>query len=425
MIKQTARYQAWQILVKVFEQKKYSNLLLNDLVRTNLDVKSKNFVFALVHGTIKNKMFLDYLTKTLIDFRKTPFNLQVLLWMSLYQIHFMDRTQNYAIVNEAVEIAKTFVEPRVAGVVNASLKKVLATDDFFMIKFNDSEKQLCLLHSFPFELFKKLKHDYGLEIATKIVEDSLQKPNISFRVNTLKIPTQKFYEIYQEQYQLEKGISQDGLIAHLPVVHTPIYEQGLITIQDQASILVGEIAHVKPNSHVLDMCSAPGGKLTHLAALMGDTKNLIGNEINLYKIGLIEENIQRLGIKNITLKNQDARKFAEKEFFDAIILDAPCSGFGVFKRKPEIKLHYNTINLKSLVELQKELLDIAYFNLKPGGELTYSTCTFNQDECANQIKSFLHHYPDMEIILEKQIFGFEKNTDGFYICKLKKLIINS
>ncbi|ATZ17075.1 16S rRNA (cytosine(967)-C(5))-methyltransferase [Williamsoniiplasma luminosum] len=420
MIKKTARYQAWEILVKVFQQKQYSNILLNNLAKSNLDVKSKNFIFALVHGTIKNKMFLDYLTKKLIDFRKTPINLQILLWMSLYQIHFMDRVQGYAITNEAVEIAKTFVEPKIAGVVNASLKKVLATPDFFTISFNDQEKELCLLHSFPFELFKQIKNDYGLEIATKIVQDSLQIPTISFRVNTLKIETNKFYEQYQDEYGLSHGIAKDGLIASKAIVNSPIYQNGLINIQDQASILVGEIADPKPNMNVLDMCSAPGGKLTHLAALMQDTKYLVGNEISVHKMHLIEENIQRLGIKNIILKNQDARKFDDQNFFDLILLDAPCSGFGVFKRKPEIKLNYNSIDTVSLVQLQKELLETAYFNLKNGGELVYSTCTINKAECSDQIQNFINQHQDMKIISEKQIFGFENNTDGFYICKLKK-----
>ncbi|WP_031542064.1 16S rRNA (cytosine(967)-C(5))-methyltransferase RsmB [Mesoplasma photuris] len=416
-----SRKQSWEILKNVFSNKSFSNILLNEVSKNQTNEKFKNLTFAIVHGTITYKIYLDYLTKKLIDFKKTPQDIQILLWMSIYQIKFLETIPHYAIVNEAVMLASE-VNPKFTGLVNACLKRVIKEkESFFTVDIKDENKRTCVEKGFPFLLFKKIENDYGTDIALKLVEDSVKKPPISFRVNTLKISKEAFIEKYQSEYGLKESDIKDCLIASTSIVKSSMYFEGLITIQDPASILVAQTLNPKENTKVLDMCSAPGGKLTHLGAIMKNTGELQGYEISESKIRLIKENVLRLGLTNIELKNGDARNIDQKESFDSILLDAPCSGFGVLKRKPEIKFNnLDDQSLKEIIELQSQLLDTAYYNLKIGGEMVYSTCSINLDENETQIKKFITKYPNMEIISEKQLFGYENNTDGFYICKMRK-----
>ncbi|WP_338984749.1 RsmB/NOP family class I SAM-dependent RNA methyltransferase [Spiroplasma endosymbiont of Diplazon laetatorius] len=204
------------------------------------------------------------------------------------------------------------------------------------------------------------------------------------------------------------------------IVNEEIFKKGLVTIQDQTSGLASHILNPKLDSKVLDMCCAPGGKLTHLSQIMKNSGTIDAYELQENKIKLIIENLSRLDVKNVSLKCQNALDIEEKEY-DYILLDAPCSGYGVIRQKPEIKLkkHSDQENLE-LIDLQEKLLDKAYKCMKKGTEIVYSTCTINKDENENQINKFLNKYKDVEIIYEKIFFGEEYDNDGFYICKMKK-----
>lgn len=416
-----SREVAFENLKKVFKNKAFSNILLNEVAKTDLPPKFKNLIFAIVHGTITNKILLEKSVNKIIDPKRTNYDVQILLWMSIYQIRFLKTIPLYAVVNEAVTIAKS-INPKLAGLVNASLKKVIAQEDeLFNYDELSIEEKTCVLNSFPNRLFNLLKNQHGLDNAIKIANDSTIKPLISFRVNTLKISNQDFYNKYKDKFSLIKSNVENCFISKNSIVSSYIYENGLITIQDPASILVVNTLDPKPNTKVFDMCAAPGGKLTHIAMNMENKGTIVAYELNNNKIKLINQNISRLGCLNIELICDDANQISQIEKFDSILLDAPCSGFGVLKRKPEIKINnYDQNKVQEIVDIQKKLLSTAYENLKSNGTLVYSTCTLNRNENQNQIKYFLNKYPDMVIISEEQIFGFENNTDGFYICKMTK-----
>ncbi|QVK08708.1 16S rRNA (cytosine(967)-C(5))-methyltransferase RsmB [Mycoplasma mycoides] len=412
---------AFDILKKVFVNKAYSNVLLNKISKKNLNQQDKDFVFNLVHGVISNKIHLDYLLAKLIDVKKTSIDLQIILLISLYQMIYLNSIPNYAIVNESVNLIKTTSQKQ-ANFINAILNKFLRFKDKYLeINLDNKDLELCILHSFSYELYLMLIKQYDKEIVNQIVVNNHQIPKLYIRVNTLKITSDQLFNKYKDIYLLEKTNVNDCLIANKTIINSDLYKNGFITIQDKASILVSQILNPSLNTKVLDMCSAPGGKLTHLSMILKNTGNIVGNEINESKIKLIKENINRLNCLNISVINMDARKIKQKQEFDYILLDAPCSGFGVFKRKPEIKLRFDQIQVNSIINLQEELLESAYYNLKNNGEMVYSTCTINQDENQNQINKFLNKHKDMIKLYEQQIFGFEENTDGFYICKLKKL----
>ncbi|AJM72070.1 16S rRNA (cytosine(967)-C(5))-methyltransferase RsmB [Mycoplasma yeatsii] len=417
-----SRQIAFNILKKVFINKSYSNILLNSLSnQTNISKQDKDLIFNIVHGVISNQIYLKHITDKLIDSKKTSKEIQILLWLSIYQFIFLDAIPNYAIVNESVEVAKK-INRKTSGFVNAVLNKFSKNiTEFSNVNLKNKDLELCIKNSFPYSLYLMLKQQYNKDILDQIVVDNIKIPRIYFRVNTLKILTDEFFNKYKDEFSLEKTDVKDCLIANKSIVNTEMYKNGLITIQDKASILVANILNPSLNSNVLDMCSAPGGKLTHISSILQNTGSVIGNEISENKLSLIKDNIKRLGCNNIELINMDARDINKQEFFDYILLDAPCSGFGVFKRKPEIKLNLDFNQLKATVKLQEQLLENAYKNLKVNGEMVYSTCTINKQENDNQITKFLNKHKDMIKVFEQQIFGFESNTDGFYICKMKKL----
>lgn len=415
-----SRSLAFDILKKVFINKAYSNVLLNKVSKLDIDQLEKDFVFNLVHGIISNKIHLDYLLTRLIDLKKTKKELQIILLIGLYQMIYLDNIPNYAIVNETVNLAKT-INQKSANFINAILNKFLRFKNKYLeINLDNKDLELCIIHSFSYELYLMLIKQYDKQIVNKIVINNHQIPKLYIRVNTLKITTDQLFNQYKDIYLLEKTNTNDCLVANKTIINSDLYKNGLITIQDKASILVSQILNPSLNTKVLDMCSAPGGKLTHLSMIMNNTGSIIGNELSESKIRLIKENILRLNCLNISLTNMDARDIKQKQEFDYILLDAPCSGFGVFKRKPEIKLRFDQKQVKSIIQLQSELLESAYYNLKTNGEMVYSTCTINQNENQNQINKFLNKHKNMVKVFEQQIFGFEENTDGFYICKLKK-----
>ncbi|AXK51354.1 16S rRNA (cytosine(967)-C(5))-methyltransferase RsmB [Spiroplasma alleghenense] len=418
-----SRKQALEILFEVFLNKQYSNVLLSKISSAKqISSVDKQFIYTLVYGTIKHKIFIEYVVNKLINPDKTPKKIQVILWMSVFQMIHLKNIPDYAIVNEAVELTKQ-VTPKFAGLVNGVLKRFL-TEQKELLKVDIKNKQNIkpLSLSFPFWLFKKISRDYSLDVALKVAENSLQKAKIAVRVNSLKGNIDDIFKRYHEEYNFKYSeVCHDSLISERSVIDSDLFKDGEITIQDEASALVCQVLNPQPNSKILDMCSAPGGKLTHLAALTNNQAQITGCEISEKKIKLINQNIARLGVENVKIINQDASQIVGENQFDYIVLDAPCSGFGVLKRKPEIKLQsFTTEHLQNIYQTQKKLLQRAFELLKPGGEMVYSTCTINLDENQNQIKLLQENNEKAVVLEEIQIFGFEKNTDGFYICKLTK-----
>lgn len=418
------RHQAWEILIRVIENHAFSNLLLNEVANNNqLKPVDKNLVFNLVHGVVTWKIYLSYVINKLIDKKKTPVSVKILLWMGVYQLRYLTSIPPYAVVNESVNLVKT-IDPKFAGLVNKVLKTLVPPEsELYLVKEKNQDKNFCLTHAFPWKLFTLLSNDYGKENAMGVVIDSVKKPLINFRVNTLKTSVEQILNQYQDQFGLTRVLGVDDcLIATKPLVHSELYRLGEITIQDAASVLVGQVLNPSVNSRVLDMCSAPGGKLSHLSALMQNTGVIIAYELNPWRIDLIQQNLVRLGCNNVELRTQNALLAINDEPYDFILLDAPCSGFGVLKRKPEIKLNFNNSgdDFSTLVQTQAELLEVAYQVLKKGGVMVYSTCTINKVENQTQIERFLSAHPDMKVVFSQQLFGFEQATDGFFICKLMK-----
>ncbi|WP_338965495.1 MULTISPECIES: transcription antitermination factor NusB [unclassified Spiroplasma] len=216
-----ARELAWDILWKVFAKNKFSNHLLAKTIELNASFtdQDKTLVYRIVYGTLKNKLYLEYIANQFIDNRKTNQKLQVILWMSIYQFRFLDRIPNYAIVNEAVNIGKK-LNPKYAGFVNATLKKIFESkEDIFEIKLTDETKKLSIKYSFPLSLYLILRNEYNEEVARKVMEDNLTIPKIAFRVNTLKITQDELLTKYAGYNLTKSVVSPVGVIAEKPVIN--------------------------------------------------------------------------------------------------------------------------------------------------------------------------------------------------------------
>lgn len=444
-IKQSSRYLAVEILDKVEASQAFSNIVLNDVLRQNqLSPEDTRFLTELVYGVIQNKLKLDYQLDPFIRKQKKIDGwVMQLLRVSLYQITLLDKVPMHAIVNEAVNIAKIRGNRGISGFVNGVLraterKGVRSADDI-----SDPINKLSIKYSYPEWIVTLLSEEVGMEETEKILDSLSDKARLSLRVNT----TLKSVEAVQKQLDLEgfetekSKVSDNGLIClrGLPV-HSSLFKDGIITIQDESSMLVAEALQVEAGDAVLDACAAPGGKTTHIATYLDKNKGGQVTALDLHekKIRKIRENADRLGFADIIITNaMDARKAAETfehESFDKILIDAPCSGLGLMRRKPDIRYQKKLSDIHALQKVQLEILTSVAPLLKKGGRLVYSTCTITRKENDDVVKAFLSEQPSFEIepVYRKNtdiklsddgflhLYPHRYHTDGFFIASLRK-----
>ena len=414
-----ARTVALEVLLKYCNDQSYLNITLNEyLQNSNLSRSDKDLATKIVYGTVQNKIYLEYQLEPYLHDKKVKNREKIILLMSLYQLIFLDKIPQYAIIDEAVKLAKR--KNIYAGkFVNAILRNYLRNGKR-NIDENDELKRLSIETSHPLWMVKMLTKQYGIEITKKICFHDNTVPNRAARVNTLKISKE---ELLKDSHFINGNLAFDALLYKAGnIAETRYFKTGLVTIQDESSQLVAPLLDPQKSDLVLDMCCAPGSKTTHLAALMENQGKIIACDLFEHKIKLVETNLERLGVKNVKLYVKDATTLKDdysKETFDKILLDAPCSGLGVMKRKPEIKYHDSSA-MDTIIPLQTKLLDNAYYLLKNNGKMVYSTCTINKKENEQMIKQFLDKYLDMRIIEEKKILPYVYDSDGFYMCKLEK-----
>lgn len=414
-----ARAAALEVLLKYYNDQSYLNITLNEyLQNSNLSRSDKDLTTKIVYGTIQNKIYLEYQLEPYLQDKKVKNREKIILLMSLYQLIFLDKIPQYAIIDEAVKLAKK--KNIYAGkFINAILRNYLRKGKR-NIDERDELKRLSIETSHPLWMVKMLTKQYGIDITRKICFHDNTVPNRTARVNTLKINKE---ELLKDKHFINGNLAIDALLYKAGnIAETRYFKTGLVTIQDESSQLVAPLLDPQKNDLVLDMCCAPGSKTTHLAALMENQGKIIACDLFEHKIKLVKTNLERLGIKNVKLYVKDATTLKDdysKEIFDKILLDAPCSGLGVMKRKPEIKYH-DSSEMDTIIPLQAKLLDNAYYLLKNNGKMVYSTCTINKKENEQMIKQFLDKYPDMRIIEEKKILPYVYDSDGFYMCKLEK-----
>ena len=446
---------ALKILYKIDKEKAYSNIVLNEMINQNkkeLTNKDIGLISEIVYGTTTWRLTLDEIIKKYSNIKLKKISNWILniLRMGIYQIVFLDKIPKSAAVNESVNLAKRYGHKSSSNFVNAILRKVSKKDyeDFYQIK--DDIQRISITNSMPIWIIEELAKQLGnMKKVEEIAINSNVKPHLSIRINNLKIKDDSkkdfIKRLEEKDIKIKQGLLKDFLIVENAknIENMEEFRQGLFTIQDETAGLIPIILNPNKTDVILDACSSPGGKTTYLAELMENQGKIEAWDIHEHRTKLVENAAKRLGITNIETKVNDATIYNEKykEKIDKILLDVPCLGIGVLRRKPDIKWQKSKEDINEITKIQKKILENCSQYLKKGGELVYSTCSILKEENENVIKEFIQKHKNFCIenikikendkIQNKEFFEIYKNnnnylqvyqnyeTDGFFICKLK------
>ena len=422
-------------LISQVDKGAYSNIALNETFKTlDINSKEKAFITEIFYGVIRNKKFLDYIIEKNTKEIKKEW-IRNLLRISIYQITFMD-SDNKGVVWEATELAKKKYGVAISKFINGTLRNYLRNKDSELKRLDD-EKNYEILYSIPRWFYDTLEKQYGNDNLKQAITSLKKIPYLSVRVNKLKYSEEEFEEFLKEKdIQIIKKVDTVYYVNSGLIINSEEFKTGKIIAQDASSYLAAKNLGAMPNELVLDICAAPGGKTAVLAEEMKNSGEVIAIDIHQHKIKLIDTNMKKLGIDIVKAIVMDARNVNKQgRKFDKILVDVPCSGYGVIRKKPEILYSKNRENIEELSKLQLEILNSAADILKDGGELIYSTCTITDEENTNNIEKFLKEREEFKVeklyIPENvsgdydKLGGFcinykEEIMDNFYIIKLKK-----
>ena len=419
-------------LLDEIQNGKYSNIQLNYYFsKNNYTKKEKMFITNVINIVIKNLIYIDYLIgKSVRNVKKRK--IKQLLRISVAQLFFME-SDNAGVIFEAGEITKILNVHQV-GFVNAALQTILKNKEKFDEEIPKDNRESIVL-SYPQWFVNKMKIDYPDDYL-EMLKSYKKRSYLSVRFDKNKITREKFEELLKNiKTDVLFSVGEVYYLSNANIFDTEIYKNGDAVIQDASSYLAVRNLGVKDGETVLDACSAPGGKSLAILQLF-NPKKLISTDIHEHKVKILNELKNKYGYSNFEVKLNDAAQIENLNTkFDKILLDMPCSGLGVLRKKPEKIYELTSNDIKSLKKLQKKIFESAYNCLKNGGEMIYSTCTFSKNENTNNIQYFLEKYEDLEILevgipenieTVRDEFGgvyiSYKNEylDGFYIAKLRK-----
>lgn len=434
---------ALKTLYKIDKEEAYSNIALDETIkenRRNLDDRDVGFISEIVYGVTTWKLTVDEIIKkySKLKLKKiSPWILSILR-MGIYQIVFLDKVPKSAAVNESVNLAKRYGHKGSSNFVNAILRKVEKKDYEAFFEIENPIERISKTTSMPVWIIEELLKENNIEKVEEICKCSNIKPKMSIRINRLKTNKQELKELLKERNIIfREGKFEDFLILEKAknIERLDLFKQGYFTIQDEGAGLIAKIVNPRPNEVILDACSSPGGKTTYMAELMEDKGKIIAWDLHPHRVKLVEETSKRLGIHMIKTECQNATIYREEytEKFDKILLDVPCLGIGVLKRKPDIKWKRRPEDFEEITQVQQNILETCSKYLKSNGQLIYSTCSIFVEENDKIIDKFLQKNRDF-IYAKIEIPNIENNVgdlnkiqlyqdnekDGFFICKLQK-----
>ncbi|MCQ2491691.1 MAG: 16S rRNA (cytosine(967)-C(5))-methyltransferase RsmB [Lachnospiraceae bacterium] len=440
---------ALDILVDIDRNKNLSHLAINDTLSNYqyLEKKDRAFLSRLCRGTIENQIQIDYIIN---QFSKVKVNkckpvIRAILRMGVYQLRFMDQVPDSAVCNEAVKLAKKRGFKNLTGFVNGVLRTIARSKD--EIKWPDENKKpvqaLSVAYSMPEWLVKEWLKEYGMDVTKSMLEAFLIAKPTTIRVQKSKGSKEELVQMLRDE-----GVTvTDGsylkeackISGYDYLEGMEAFEEGRFQVQDESSMLVGHLAAPEEGMTILDVCSAPGGKSLHVADKLSGTGRVIARDLTPYKVEMIEDNIERLGVTNMEAQVFDALDFDEEmeEKADIVLADLPCSGLGIIGRKGDIKYNVSPEKMKELSKLQRDILKVVVRYVKKGGILMYSTCTINKEENIKNAQWMCEEL-GMEMVAfddlmpEKlsldtakegyiQLLPGQCDCDGFFIAKLRRL----
>lgn len=446
MNKVNPRRLALSILVDIEENRAFSNITINKyLMKNEVSPLDRSFISQLVYGVLENKLYLDYIIKNLSKTRINRIQTEILniLRLGLYQMIFLDKIPDSAAVNESVKLAKK-INYRLSSFVNGILRNYLRKQND--IKFPKYEEDpisyLSIRYSHPKWLVSRWANDYGVEFTKELLEANNESPELTIRTNTLKISRDNLIEhLTNEGLRCRRGnMAEEAIILESMkerLDNLESFKRGLFQVQDESSMLVSHVLEPMEDEFIIDVCSAPGGKSTHMAQLMNNRGRILSRDIYDHKLNLVKENSRRLGISIIETEEFNALTLDKRLLHraDRVLVDAPCSGLGIIRRKPEIRYFKEASDITQLSKLQIKILNITSKYVKDGGILVYSTCTIQDEENKNVVEKFLeennnfvplsinNNFLDYTKLNDKflQLYPHISGSDGFFICKMKKV----
>lgn len=433
-----ARETALNALIACRKSGAWSNGVLKELTRRDrLDSRDAALATRLCYGVLQNRNRLDFYLRQLLTGKLKDLHPVVrdILHLGLYQIYELDKIPDSAAVNESVALAKKYCKnPKAASLVNGVLRSAVRTRGQLKEPVSYADR-----YSHPDELISLLKQNLPKGKLESVLIADNTAPQTVVQVNTLRISAAKLVErLAAEQVQAEPhGWMQDCLILSGTgsIENLPSFREGCFYVQDPASRLSVLCAGLpKEDIRVLDCCAAPGGKSFAASIAMEGRGSITSCDIHGHKTELIAGGAARLGLTNITPRQQDATVPVPQweNAMDAVLADVPCSGLGIIRKKPDIR-YKDLAQTEQLPQLQLQILKTQASYVKPGGILMYSTCTLLRRENEDVVNAFLAQHPDFhpeplplpEVFPQNEsgmltLIPGEYDTDGFFICRLRR-----
>lgn len=414
-----SRIAAFEILSKIETEKSFSSVLL-PYYEGNLEPKDRALCHELTLGTLRKQIYLDRIIEKLTNGKKIDSAVKIILRIGLYQLNFLDKIPAHAAINDAVNLVQKAKKMSAKGFVNAVLRRF--TREKIELVYADEIEKLLVETSHPRWLVEKWIDQFGFEETAKLAEANNETPKLSFRF------TAKTTEAIKNSLEKENIENQKTYLRELA-------ENGKIYFQDEGSQIVADVVDLKENEKFLDLCAAPGSKVTQIANRKSKTANLIiAGDLHFQRVKVLQENCRQQGVEFVNVVQYDAEKVLPfgDESFDVILLDAPCSGTGTIRHNPEIRYFLQEKDFAELSAKQLKILKNASKLIKRGGRIVYSTCSLEKEENEVVCESFLQENEGFKLIKPNlsedflttedfaRTFPQKHKMDGFFIAVFEK-----
>ena len=406
-----ARRVAFTVIRRVFEQGAYADRALHAEAR-GLDVRERGFAMRLAFGTVQRRLSLDYLIEQLarpVDQLDGP--TVAALRLGLYQLAFLDGVGAHAVVAESVELAK---QGPGGGhkLVNAVLRR--ATRELPALPGDDTPADAAIAHSYPRWLVELWFESFGADEARGLLRAGNEPGELALRVNTLVTSRAELAAALPVPTAPADAELPEALVLTGPFdAHAhELWRAGAYIAQSRAAMLVARTLDPQPGERVLDLCAAPGGKTTHLAALMENRGEIVAVERHAGRAAALRRTAERMRAANVTVEIADAAQYRAAQPFDRVLVDPPCSGLGTLQGHPDLRWRTSPDAIATLARTQATILQAAIAALAPGGSLVYSTCTLSPLENERQIAA-----SGLRVKSQRVVLPHRDRSDGFYIAR--------
>lgn len=405
------------------------DLLEHSLARASLAPRDRRLCQELVYGVVRWQATLDWLIDRKTGGRTQKPRLRELLRLGLYQILWLDRIPSHAAVNETVQLARESGFGAQAGFVNALLRGYAREREPARTLLSDLKaSDPALGFSHPNWLVERWTARWGAEQTARLLDWNNQPPSTFARINTLKSKPEAVLSLWRDEEVEYASVRRDWLgdtpvfelKAHPPLERLKSFQKGFFYVQDPGTLLAPIELGAKPGEAILDLCAAPGGKLSYLAQIVRNEGRILGHDVAPERLKLIRENCARLGVTCVEVISPRELESLPESSFDRVLLDAPCSNTGVMRRRVDLRWRLRAEEIARLAVLQSQLLLLAARFLKPGGTLVYSTCSLELEENEQVVNAFLAEHKNFVLEFSRELTPFGDEVDGAFVARMRR-----